>query len=60
MSLLRSLPSLFPPPDLTPWCQRCGEPMRLIRAQPAYFYEGVDECIYSCDCGEIDTQFRSK
>jgi hypothetical protein len=33
--------------------------MQLARTQPAFFYEGVNERTYSCECGETDTKFVS-
>ena len=35
----------------------CGETMRLITVQPAFFYRDLDEHAYSCRCGASVTTF---
>ena len=40
-----------PEPAASPRCTACGETMRLITVQPAYFYRDLDEHAYSCRCG---------
>jgi hypothetical protein len=58
MSGSDDLLSFFPPPDVMQQCPRCGGAMRIICTQEAYFYQGVHECTYSCECGETNTRFR--
>jgi hypothetical protein len=44
-------------PPAPPQCTACGETMRLITVQPAYFYRDIDEHAYSCGCGASVTTF---
>ena len=46
-----------PEPAASPRCIACGETMRLITVQPAYFYRDLDEHAYSCGCGASATIF---
>ena len=40
-----------PEPAAFPRCIACGETMRLITIEPAYFYRHLDEHAYACRCG---------
>ena len=40
-----------PEPAAFPRCVACGETMRLITIEPAYFYRHLDEHAYACRCG---------
>jgi hypothetical protein len=53
---------LTPPDNDTPTseppsCSACGRAMRLTKVQPAYFYEGRNEHVYSCECRATVTIF---
>jgi hypothetical protein len=43
-----------------PRCTACGQIMRLITIQPAFFYRDLDEHAYSCECGRAATAFVRK
>jgi hypothetical protein len=40
-----------------PRCTACGQIMRLVTVQPAFFYGDLDEHAYSCECGGAATAF---
>ena len=54
-----SEPSMANPREAaaSPRCTTCGEIMRLITIQPAFFYRDLDEHSYSCRCGASVTTF---
>jgi hypothetical protein len=47
----------IPTPQEPPRCTACGQIMRLITIQPAFFYRDLDEHAYSCECGGAATAF---
>ena len=49
-----------PEPAAFPRCVACGETMRLITIEPAYFYRHLDEHVYSCRCGASLAAFVSR
>jgi hypothetical protein len=40
-----------------PRCTACGQIMRLVTIQPAFFYRDLDEHAYACECGRAATAF---
>jgi hypothetical protein len=44
-------------PHSQPTCEKCGATMSLAAVEAAYFYKGLNQSTYACECGNSITTF---